>query len=173
MKIKRKLMVAATSIALSFAAVFLPSGESIGSTVITGKYRSNHLVKSPQERSQELMVMQPVLFKSVLGNLGMGKDNFISCGNQERLPFTSSIELLIRLLIIGSFSSVGIVGYSSLVERSCQIINKNLKIIYSGLFLFLSLEIISSSIFVMSSPTSSISSGIRPSSSCSSALKKG
>ncbi|MBC6433593.1 hypothetical protein FM036_24125 [Nostoc sp. HG1] len=111
------------------------------------------------------MVLQPALF-NVLGNLGIEKDNFVTCLNQERSPFTSSIELLMRLLIIGSFSSVEIAGYSSFVERSCQIINKNLKIIYFSLFLLLSLQIISNVIFLMSSPTSSIYSTIRPNSSC-------
>ncbi|MHC5775547.1 hypothetical protein [Nostoc sp.] len=78
MKIKQKLMVAATSIALSIAAVLLPSGESIASTLIGGQY-SNFLVKYPHEISQQLMVVQPVLFNSVLGNFGIGKDSFIPC----------------------------------------------------------------------------------------------
>ena len=71
-----------------------------------------------------------------------------------------------RLLIIGSFGSVGIAGYSSFVERYLQIINKYLKIIYYNIFLLISLQIIGSIIVLMSSPTSSISSAIRPSSSC-------
>ncbi|MHC5731708.1 MAG: hypothetical protein ACYTXY_48030, partial [Nostoc sp.] len=60
--------------------------------------------------------------------------NFISCWNQERSPLTSSIELLMRLLIIGSFGSVVIAGYSSFVGRYFQIINKKLKIIYSSIY---------------------------------------
>ncbi|MEH2378759.1 MAG: hypothetical protein V7K27_07615 [Nostoc sp.] len=165
MKIKQKLLVAVTSIALSIAAVLVLSGESMASTLIGGQY-SNSLVKYPHEISQQLMVVQPVLFNSVFGNFGIGKDNFIPCWNQERSPFTSSIELLMRLLIIGSFGSVGIAGYSSFVERYFQIINKDLKIIYYSIFLLISLQIIGSIIVLMSSPTSSISSAIRPSSSC-------
>ncbi len=170
MKIKQKLVVAVTSIALGIAAVLLPSVESRVSTLLVGQYSnqwhsvSNYLVKFPHDISQQLMVIQPGLFNSVLGNLGIEKDNFISCLNQERSPFTPSIELLMRLLIIGSFSSVGIAGYSSFVERSCQIINKNLKIIYFSLFLLLSLQIIGSFIGTTSSYTSPISSAIRPNS---------
>lgn len=71
-----------------------------------------------------------------------------------------------RLLIIGSFGSVGIAGYSSFVERYFQIINKDLKIIYYSIFLLLSLQIIGSIIVLMSSPTSSIASTINLSSNC-------
>ncbi|WP_334907154.1 hypothetical protein [Nostoc sp.] len=99
--------------------------------------------------------------------MGTEKDNFISCWNQERSPFTSSIDLLMRLLIIGSFSSVGIVGYPSFIERYLQIINKKLKVIYYSLVLFLSLQIISGVIVLRSSPTNSITSAISPSSNCS------
>ncbi|MEH1858906.1 MAG: hypothetical protein V7L21_13070 [Nostoc sp.] len=172
MKIKQKLVVAATGITLSIAAVLLPSGESMASTVLVGEFSNqwysvnSHLVKYPHEVSQQLMVVQPVLFKSALGNLGIEKDNFISCWNQERSPFTSSIELLMRLLIIGSFGSVGIAGYPSFVERYLQIINKDLKIIYYSIFLLLSLQIIGSVIILISSPTNPISSAISPSSSC-------
>ncbi|MHC5824975.1 MAG: hypothetical protein ACYT04_56310, partial [Nostoc sp.] len=65
MKIKQKLVVVATSIAFSIAAVLLPSGESMASTLLVGQYSnqwhsvSNHLVKSSQEISQQLMVVQP------------------------------------------------------------------------------------------------------------------
>ncbi|MBN3924230.1 hypothetical protein [Nostoc sp. NMS4] len=172
MKTKQKILVAATSITLSIASVFLPSGESMASTLTIGKYKalwnsvSNHLVKHPHEINQQLMVLEPGIFNSILENFGIQKDNSITCLNQERSPFTSSIELLMRLLIIGSFSSVGIAGYSSFVERSCQIINKNLKIIYFILFLLLSLQIIGSVIFLISSPTNSIYSTISPKSSC-------
>lgn len=71
-----------------------------------------------------------------------------------------------RLLIFGSFGSVGIAGYSSFAERFFQIINKDLKIIYSSILLLLSLQIIVSVIVLISSPTSSIASAINPSSSC-------
>ncbi|MEH2061660.1 MAG: hypothetical protein V7K50_05200 [Nostoc sp.] len=108
--------------------------------------------------------MITAIFNSVLGNLEIEKGNFISCLNQERSPFTSSIELLMRLLIIGSFGSVGIAGYSSFIERYFQIINKYLKIIYYSIFLLVSLEIICSVIVLISSPTSSISSTIHPNS---------
>jgi hypothetical protein len=121
MKIKQKLIVAATSIFLNIAALLLSSGESMASPLPVGQYSNqwqpvnNHLVKYPSEKSHEFMVMQPGLFNSVLRNLGIEKNNFIGCWNQERSPFSSSIELLMRLLIIGSFSSVGIAGYSSFV----------------------------------------------------------
>lgn len=172
MKIKQKFLVAATSIALSIAAVLLPSGESIANTLFVGQYSNkwhsvnNHLVKYPHEISQQLMVVQPELFNSVLGNFGIEKGNFITCLDRERSPFTSSIELLMRLLIVGSFGSVGIVGYSPFVERYLQIINKDLKIIYYSIFLLLSLQIICSFIGTMSSSTSPIYSAISPSSSC-------
>ncbi|MEH2239301.1 hypothetical protein [Nostoc sp.] len=97
MKIKQKLMVADTSITLSITAVLLPSGESRASILLVGQYSNqwhsgnNYLVKSPHDISQQLMVIQPGLFNSVLGNFGIEKDNFISCLNQERSPFTSSI----------------------------------------------------------------------------------
>ncbi|MEH2239300.1 hypothetical protein [Nostoc sp.] len=71
-----------------------------------------------------------------------------------------------RLLIIGSFGSVGIAGYSPFVERYLQIINKDLKIIYSRIFLLLSLQIIGSIIVMMSSTASPISSAIHPNSGC-------
>ncbi|MEH2292551.1 hypothetical protein [Nostoc sp.] len=71
-----------------------------------------------------------------------------------------------RLLIVGSFGSVGIAGYSSFVERYFQIINKDLKIIYYSIFLLLSLQIIGSVIVMMSSTASPISSAIHPNSSC-------
>ena len=107
-----------------------------------------------------------MLFNSLLGYLRVKKYNLIPCFNQERSPFTSSIELLMRLLIIGSFGSVGIVGYSSFVERYFQIINKDLKIVCYSILLLLSLQIIGNIIVLMSSPTSSIASAIHPSSSC-------
>ncbi|MDZ8140542.1 MAG: hypothetical protein RM049_35500 [Nostoc sp. DedQUE04] len=168
MKIKQKVVVAATSIALSIAAVLLPSGESMASTLSVGQYSNqwhsgnNYLVKYPHEISPQLMVVQPGIFNSVLGNFVIEKGNFITCLDRERSPFTSSIELL----IIGSFGSVGIAGYSSFVERYFQIINKDLKIIYYSIILLLSLQIIGSVIVLMSSPTSSISSVISPSSTC-------
>lgn len=172
MKIKQKVVVAATSFALSIATVLILSGESMGSTLPVRQYSNqwnsvnNYLVKSRHEISQKLMVVQLGLFNSVLGNLGIEKDNFITCLNHQRSPLISSTDLLIRLLIIGSFSSVGVVGYSSFVERSCQIINKNLKIIYYSLFLLLPLQIIVSFIGTTSSYTSPINSAIRPNSSC-------
>ncbi|MEH2176497.1 hypothetical protein [Nostoc sp.] len=112
------------------------------------------------------MVVQPELFNSVLGNFVIEKGNFMTCLDRERSPFTSAIELLIRLLIVGSFGSVGIAGYSSFVERYFQIINKDLKIIYYTIFLLLSLQIICAFIGTMTSSTSPISSAIGPSSSC-------
>ncbi|WP_448266932.1 hypothetical protein [Nostoc sp. DSM 114159] len=172
MEIKQKFVVAATSIALSIAAILLPSGESMASTLSIGQYSNkwysinNHLVKYPHEISPQLMVVQPELFNSVLGNFVIEKGNFMTCLDRERSPFTSSIELLMRLLIIGSFGSVGIAGYSSFVERYFQIINKDLKIIYYSIILLLSLQIIGSVIVLMSSPTRSISSVISPSSTC-------
>lgn len=110
--------------------------------------------------------MQPVVFQSVLGT-GSEQSKFVSCWNQERSPFTSAIELLMRLLILGSFGSVGIAGYSSFVERYFQIINKDLKIIYYIIFVLLTLQIIASAIAMMPSSANPISSAIRPSSSCS------
>ncbi|WP_292709716.1 MULTISPECIES: hypothetical protein [unclassified Nostoc] len=71
-----------------------------------------------------------------------------------------------RLLIIGSFASVGIAGYSSFVERYFQIINKDLKLIYYSIFVLISLQIIASAIVMMPSSASPISSEIRPNSSC-------
>ncbi len=172
MKIKQKILVAATSTALSIAAVLQPSGESMVSTLPLGQYSNqwhsgnNHLVKYSYEISQQFMVMQPGIFNSVLGNLEIEKGNFINYLNQERSPFTSSIELLMKLFIIGSFGSVGIAGYSSFVERYFQIINKDLKIIYYSIFLLLSLQIIGSVIVLMSSPTSSLSSATRLNYNC-------
>ncbi|QMS89815.1 hypothetical protein HUN01_20335 [Nostoc edaphicum CCNP1411] len=169
MKINTKLVVAATSLTLSIAVVLIPSEESMANILAVDQYNhsvSNHLVKYPHEISQQLMVVKPVTFNYVSGNLIIEKYNFLPCYNQERSPFISSIELLMRLLIIGSFGSVGIAGYSSFVERYFQIINKDLKIIYYSIFLLLSLQIIGSVIVLMSSPTSSIASTIHPSSSC-------
>lgn len=172
MKIKQKFVVAATSIALSIAAMVLPSGESMASTLSIGQYSNkwhsinNHLVKYPHEISPQLMVVQPELFNSVLGNFIIEKGNFMTCLDRERSPFTSSIELLMRLLIIGSFGSVGLAGYSSFVERYLQIINKDLKIISYSILLLLSLQIIGNVIVLMSSPTNQISSAISSSSSC-------
>ncbi|ODG96871.1 hypothetical protein A4S05_16660 [Nostoc sp. KVJ20] len=170
MKINKKIVVAATSLTLSIAAVLIPSEESMANILAVDQYNnrsvSNHLVKYPHEISQPLMVVQPGLFNSVLGNLTIEKYSFVPCPNQERSLFTSSIELLMRLLIIGSFGSVGIAGYSSFIERYVQIINKDLKIIYYSIFLLLSLQIIGSIIVLMSSPTSSIASTINPSSNC-------
>ncbi len=168
MRIKQKLVVAA----LSIAVVLQPSGESMASTLPVGQYRNqwhsgnNHLVKYAYEISQEVMVMQSEGFNDVLVNFGFEKGSFLTCLNHERSPFTSSIELLMRLLIIGSFSSVGIAGYSSFVERYIQIINKDLKIIYYSIFLLVSLQIIGSTIVMVSSSASPISSVIHPSSSC-------
>jgi hypothetical protein len=111
------------------------------------------------------MVLQPVVFQSVLGNLGTEQSN-IFCLNQERSLFTSSIELLMRLLIIGSFGSVGIAGCSSFVERYFQIVNKDLKLINYSIFVLISLQIIASAIVMMPSSASPISSAIRTNSSC-------
>ncbi|QLE51159.1 hypothetical protein FD724_25815 [Nostoc sp. C057] len=147
MKIKQKFVVAATSIFLSVTAVLMPSENSMASTVFVDQYTSNNLVKYSHQISQKLMVLQPVVFQSVLGNLGTEQSN-IFCLNQERSPFRSSIELLMRLLIIGSFGSVGIVGYSSFVERYFQIINKDLKLIYYSVFVLISLQIIASTIVI-------------------------
>ncbi|MCC5621888.1 hypothetical protein [Nostoc sp. CHAB 5715] len=172
MKIKQKIVATATSIALSIAAVLLPSGESMASILPVSQYSNqwhsvnNHLVKYPHEISQQLIVVQPGLFNSVLSNLGIEKDNLLACLNQERSPLTSSIDLLMRLLIIGSFGSMGVAGYSSFVERYFQILNKDIKIIYYSLFLLLSLQIIVSFIGTTSSSTSPINSAIRPNSSC-------
>ncbi|MEH2113580.1 hypothetical protein [Nostoc sp.] len=162
---KTCLVVAGTSLTLSIAAALLPSEESMASILPVVQYNhsvSKHLV----EISQQSMVVQPRLFNSVLGDLRIEKYNFIPCFNQERSPFTSSIDLLMRLLIFGSFGSVGIAGYSSFVERFFQVLNKDLKIIYSSILLLLSLQIIGSVIVLISSPTSSIASAINPSSSC-------
>ncbi|MDZ7955825.1 hypothetical protein [Nostoc sp. DedQUE09] len=170
MKIKQKVVVAATSIALSIAAVLLPSGESMASTLSVYQYSNNwhsinnNLVKYPQEISQQLMAVQSGLFNSVVGSFVIEKGNSMTCLDQERSPFTSAIELLMRLLIVGSFGSVGIAGYSSFVERYFQIINKDLKIIYYSVFFLLSLQIICTFIGTMTSSTSPISSAIVPSS---------
>jgi hypothetical protein len=138
----------------------------MANTIFVEQYTNNYLVKYSHEISQKLIGVQPVVFQSVLGDLGSEQSKFISCWNQERSPFTSSIELLMRLLIIGSFGSVGVAGYSSFVERYFQIINKYLKIIYYSIFVLLALQIIASAIVMMPSSANPISSAIRPNSSC-------
>ena len=92
MKIKQKFVFAATSIALSIAAVLLPSGESMATTLSVAEYSNkwhfinNHLVKHPHEISEQLMVIQPELFNSMLGNFVIEKGNFLTCLDRERSP---------------------------------------------------------------------------------------
>ena len=60
MEINKKLVVAATSVTLSIAAVLLPFEESMASILPVAQYNhsvSNYLVKYSHEISQQLMVV--------------------------------------------------------------------------------------------------------------------
>jgi hypothetical protein len=113
---KQKLGIAITSIILGFAAVIIPAGQSTANP-------------NNQRQVSKIKVAPVVLSKLSLANIEIGNNKSTSCLTQQNLLEMNSVELLMRLLIIGSFGSVTLAGSSSLVQRYLQILNRNYIII--------------------------------------------
>jgi hypothetical protein len=125
----QKLGIAVSGILLGFAVVILPSEKSTAKTVFSNK-------NTP----------------TILANVEIGNQQLISCLMQQRSPLSNAVELLMRLLVIGSFGSVTIAGSSSLVQRYLHIINRDyIVIVYCVTGLILIMVMSSVIIFLSSS----------------------
>lgn len=131
---KQKIGIAITGIVLGFAGIILSPGKSTANTVLVSKHHRTQIKPAK------------------LANLEVGNNKSISCLVQQRSPLINAVELLMRLLIIGSFGSVSIAGSSSVVQRYLHIINRDyVFIVYCAVGLVLIL--VMSSVIILISPS--------------------
>jgi uncharacterized protein involved in cysteine biosynthesis len=151
MLVKQKFGIAITGIILGFAAVIIPASQSTANPVFVNK--------SNQRQVSKVKMAPLALSKLGLANIEIANNKSIPCLTQQNSLAMNSVELLMRLLIIGSFGSVSLAGSSSLVQRYLQILNRNyLVIAYCAVGLLLILLISNVIIFVSSSRNQSFAS---------------
>lgn len=139
MLFKQKLGIAITGILIGFTVVISPSERSTAKTTLINQYTQKQ-------------VSQVKLAPILLANVEIGNKKLISCLMQQRSPLSNAVELLMRLLVIGSFGSVSIAGSSSLVQRYLHLVNRDyIVIVYCVTGLILIMVMSSVIIFLSSS----------------------
>lgn len=158
MTLKQKLGIAVTSIFLGGAAVFFYSESTVNKAFLSEAEQQSLSVINLDNK--QLAVLS--LPKLVFANVEIGNQKLISCEIQQHSPLTNAVELLMRLLIIGSFGSVSIVGSSSLMQRYFNVINREFILIFRYVILLLCVLVMSSIVMFLFSSTHPSYSGTCP-----------
>jgi hypothetical protein len=143
MKFKEKLAAATVGVALSFVVVNVPSAAPVASIT-----QSNFSFAYDVNNESGKYLLKENFSEGVLVNLKLLKEDKIICSSDSL--FTNGLNLVARLLIVGSFVYLGGRTSSSFVERYL-IIYRGFIMILLSIFLsisFIVIGIVTVSIFL-------------------------
>ncbi|MEM6399573.1 MAG: hypothetical protein AAF757_04975 [Cyanobacteria bacterium P01_D01_bin.116] len=122
------------AIVVIVTVVIVTSNTTVTPTKILGKSTSFQSTLFLEERKERLQLSQ-----SNFVELGINSKKSSLCNINQSSTFSDWINLLGRLIILGSFSCVGVMGNSVLIQRYVKLIFKDVLPVFAIVFLSLSL----------------------------------
>jgi hypothetical protein len=138
----------------------LYSEKSTANTVFLNQanHQLHFVSNSSKIKFTQVKILPLTLSKLIFVNAEIGNQKSISCLIQQPSLLRSTVELLMRLIIVASFGSVTIAGNFSLVQRYLHVISRDLIVIIRYVIFLLCILLMSSVFMLLFSSTHSSSS---------------